>query len=68
MKAELSPSEIKVIRYICRGLENKKIAVKLHQSTRAVENIRFRIHQKLRIKKLALLVVYAIKKGIYKIK
>jgi DNA-binding NarL/FixJ family response regulator len=63
----LSSKEIEIIQMICEGHPNKNIAEMLHLSVRTIEGYREKIQEKIKVKNTAGIVVYAIKKGIYKI-
>lgn len=56
-----------IIRLICEELSNKEIATQLNLSIRTVEGYREKIQEKMQVKNTAGIVVYAIRKGIYKI-
>lgn len=62
----LSPREIEVLRELVRGLSNKEISDKLFISTHTVMSHRKNIIQKLNIKSVAGLTVYAILNKIIK--
>lgn len=62
----LSPREIEVLRELVRGLSNKEISDKLFISTHTVMSHRKNITQKLNIKSVAGLTVYAILNKIIK--
>ena len=59
--------EIEVIKMVCQGLSSKEIADSLHLSTRTIEGYREKIEEKMKVKNTVGIVVYAIKKEIYKI-
>ncbi len=60
----LSGRQIEVIALIVRGLTNEEISDKLHISIRTVELHKWRIYQKLRLKKVSDLILYVIKNNI----
>jgi DNA-binding NarL/FixJ family response regulator len=60
----LSPREREVLKLVAEGKTNKEIAGMLFISTRTVENHRANIMNKLRLKKTADLIRYAIKSGL----
>ncbi len=64
---QFTQKEVEVIRMICQGLASKEIAESLHLSTRTIEGYREKIEEKMKVKNTAGIVVYAIKKEIYKI-
>ncbi|MCP5052395.1 MAG: response regulator transcription factor [bacterium] len=65
MPAEpLSPREREVLKLVAEGKSNKEIAELLFISTRTVENHRANIMNKLKLKKTADLIRYAIQKGL----
>jgi DNA-binding NarL/FixJ family response regulator len=59
--------EIEIIQKICEGLSSREIGDQLHLSMRTIEGYREKIQEKMKVKNTAGIVVYAIKKGIYKI-
>lgn len=59
--------EKEIIHLICEQFSNKEIANELNLSIRTVEGYRERIQEKMSVKNTAGIVVYAIKKGLYKI-
>jgi DNA-binding NarL/FixJ family response regulator len=65
-RPELNPKEIEVIRLICQQMSNKEIASQLNLSVRTIEGYRDKIQDKLKVKNMAGIVVYAIKNNIYK--
>lgn len=62
-----SKREKEIIVLICDGFFNKEIASQLNLSVRTVESYRERIQEKMQVKNTAGIVVYAIRKGIYKL-
>jgi len=61
--AELSPREQDVVKLLADGLKTREIATKLFISPRTVEMHRAQIMKKLKVKSIAEIVKYAIKKG-----
>jgi len=59
--------EIEIIQKICEELSSREIGDQLHLSMRTIEGYREKIQEKMKVKNTAGIVVYAIKKGIYKI-
>jgi DNA-binding NarL/FixJ family response regulator len=59
--------EVEVIQKICEGFSSKEIGEQLHLSIRTIEGYREKIQEKMKVHNTAGIVVYAIKKGIYKI-
>ncbi|HOA38448.1 MAG TPA: response regulator transcription factor [Flavihumibacter sp.] len=66
-KPDFTEREVEIIALLCREFSNKDIGEKLHLSQRTIESHRERILEKMKVRNLAGLVVYAIKNGIYKI-
>lgn len=62
-----SKREKDIIRLICEEFLNREIADQLNLSVRTVESYRERIQEKMQVKNTAGIVVYAIKKGIFKL-
>ena len=62
-QAKLSPQEKEVVMHICAGLMYKEIAVKMEISKRTVETYRDRICDKLGVRKINDIIIYAAKKG-----
>jgi two-component system response regulator NreC len=62
---ELTDKEKEVVCLICLQMSNKEIAGKLNLSIRTIEGYRERIQEKIKVKNVAGLVVYAIKHKIY---
>ncbi len=62
----LTETEISITRYICEGFTNKEIADKLRHTKRTIEIYRKKLMDKLELKSSAALVIYAVKKGIYR--
>lgn len=52
---------------ICDGFFSKVIATELKLSIRTIESYREKIQEKMQVKNTAGIVVYAIRKGIYKL-
>jgi DNA-binding NarL/FixJ family response regulator len=63
---EFTQREKEVIDLICREFSNKEIAAKMGLSVRTIEGYRERIQEKMEVHSTAGLVVYAIKKGLFK--
>lgn len=66
-KPEFTSNEIEVIRLICQQTTNKEIAAKLFLSLRTIEGYREKIQEKMKVKNVAGIVVYAIKSGIFEL-
>jgi DNA-binding NarL/FixJ family response regulator len=64
---EFSARELEIIRMICEELSNKEIAAQLSLSVRTVEGHRERIQEKMNVRNMAGIVVYAIKHHLYKV-
>lgn len=58
--------EIEIIQLICQECTTKEIGEKLFMSTRTVEGYRTRLLEKMDVKNLVGIVIYAIQHGIYK--
>jgi DNA-binding NarL/FixJ family response regulator len=61
-----SERELRIIELICQQKTNKQIAQELFISPRTLETWRLTIEQKMAVRSVVGLVMYAIKKGIYK--
>ncbi len=66
-KALFSPREVEIMRLICQEYSNKEISEQLYLSIRTVEGYRLRILEKTEARNTAGVVVYAIRKGIFKL-
>jgi two-component system response regulator NreC len=64
---EFSTKELEIIVLICEQATTKEIAKKLFLSDRTIEGYREKIQEKMKVKNAAGIVVYAIKKGIFKV-
>ena len=60
----LSPREREVLQLVAEGKSNKEVATLLNLSTSTVETHRARIMQKLNLKGVPELILYAVRKGI----
>lgn len=60
-----TPREKEIITLICQEYSSKEIASKLDISTRTVEGYRERIQEKMEVKNMAGIVVYAMRKGLF---
>lgn len=58
---ELSPQELKVLKYIVKGDSSSEIGKRLELSVRTVESYRQNIKRKTYTKNVAQLIIYAIK-------
>jgi DNA-binding NarL/FixJ family response regulator len=63
--AVFSPAELEMIGLICREYTTKQIASELFLSESTVDKYRKRIQQKMGVRGLAGIVVYAMQKGLY---
>lgn len=63
---QFSEKEKSVVRLICQEFSNKEIAAKLKLSVRTIEGYRHSIQEKMDVHSTAGLVVYAIRRGIFK--
>lgn len=59
--------EKQIIKLICQGLSSKELATRLNLSIRTIEGHKERIFEKINVKNIASLVVFAIKNDLYKI-
>ncbi|GAO44883.1 response regulator transcription factor [Flavihumibacter petaseus] len=66
-RPEFTEREKEIILYLCQENSNKEIGEKLELSQRTIETHRERIFEKMDVRNLAGLVVYAIRNGLYKI-
>ena len=64
-KAEFTERETEIISLICQQYTNKEIGEKLYLSSRTVEGYRLRIQEKMDVKNIAGLVIYAIKNRLF---
>lgn len=62
-----SRNEIETMRLICKQYTNKEIASKLNRMVRTIDGYRETILLKTKARNTAGIVVYAIRKGIYKV-
>ena len=62
-----SPREKEIITLICQEKSNKEIASELNLSIRTIEGHRENIQDKMQVKNTAGIVVYAIRKGLFKL-
>ena len=62
-----SEKETEIIRLICEEKTTKEIADALNMSSRTVEEYRYRLKEKMDVKSIAGMVIYAIRNRIYKI-
>lgn len=60
----LNEREKEIITLLVEGLTNREIAQKVFLSSRTVEGLRLKIMDKLQVKNIAGVIVYAVKKGI----
>lgn len=66
-KPEFSEREVSIIRHVCEELSNKEIAHQLQLSVRTVEGHRERIQEKMGVRNMAGIVVYAIRHKLYEV-
>jgi DNA-binding NarL/FixJ family response regulator len=62
-----SEREIEIIRLICEEKTTKEIAEQLYMGNRTVEGYRIRILEKMQVRSVAGIVIYAIKHQLYKV-
>ena len=63
----LSPTEQEIVRLICEQFSSKEIADQLCIGEKTVENYRNRIYDKVGVKNMAGIVLYAIRSGLFKV-
>lgn len=66
VRPDFSDKEIEIIKMICKEMSNKEIAAELNLSVRTVEGYREKIQEKMNVRNIAGIVIYAIKNDIYK--
>ncbi|MFT4024631.1 MAG: response regulator transcription factor [Flavihumibacter sp.] len=66
-RLDFTEREAEIIALLCRECSNKEVSEKLGVSQRTVESHRERIFEKMGVRNIAGLVVFAIKNGIYKV-
>ena len=64
---QLSELDRQLLRFICEGLRNKEIGVKLSMTSKAVEAYRYRLMKRLGCSTGAELILYAVREGIAKL-
>jgi DNA-binding NarL/FixJ family response regulator len=64
-KVNFSPTEIRIMQWICEERQNKDIALSLNMSVRTVEGYRERIFEKTGAKNIAGIAIYAVRHGYY---
>ena len=67
-QAEFTPTELKIVKMICRQKNSGEIADDLGLSKRTVEGYRENILRKTGSKTLVGIVLYAVKHGLHKIR
>ncbi|HVY74135.1 MAG TPA: response regulator transcription factor [Puia sp.] len=65
--ASFSDKEKEIIKLICEEKTSKEIAKTLYMGIRTVEGYRLKILEKMNVKSVAGIVVYAVKNGLYKV-
>jgi DNA-binding NarL/FixJ family response regulator len=63
---KFSSTEKKIIELICQQLSSKEIGEKLHLGLKTIESYRNKIFDKMGVKNMAGLVIYAIRSGLFK--
>ncbi len=66
-QADFSATELEIMRLICQEYVSKEIATHTSLTKNTVDKYRHRIMEKIGVKGIAGIVVYAIKKGIYRV-
>ncbi len=64
---EFTEKEMEVIQMICQEFSSKEIAAKMFLSTRTIEGYREKIQEKMDVKNVVGIVIYAIKNDLFKI-
>jgi DNA-binding NarL/FixJ family response regulator len=67
VKPVFTPKELQIMEYICKEYSNKKISEMMNLSVRTVESYRERIFEKTGASTVAVIAIYAIKNGHYKL-
>jgi DNA-binding NarL/FixJ family response regulator len=66
-EVKFTEKEMELLLLVCEGLQNKEIADRMNISIRTVEGYRIKLFEKTNTKHVAGLVIYAIKRGFYKV-
>ena len=66
-KEKFTELEVRIIQDICQQYSSKEIAERLNIGIKTVENYRNRIFDKIGVKNMAGVVIYAIRNGFYDI-
>ncbi len=64
---ELTDAEKRIILFLCEERKNEEIAKLIGMSIRTLERMRLQIQEKIGVRSLAGLVIFAVKQGIYRI-
>ncbi len=64
---ELTEAEKRIILFLCEERKNEEIAKLIGMSIRTLERMRLQIQEKIGVRSLAGLVIFAVKQGIYRI-
>lgn len=64
MKAMLTETEMRFLKWVCTDLTYKEIAKEMHLNVRAIDNLRDNLFGKLEVKNRVGLVMYSIRHGI----
>ena len=64
---DFTPTELRIIRLICDGVDSKEIAEQLYIGKKVVEKYRMEIWEKAGVKSTAGLILFAIRNGMYRV-
>jgi len=65
---QFTENERKIIQLVCEQYSTKEIAMSIHLGERTVESYRHKIFEKMGVKNMAGMVIYAIRAGLYNLK
>jgi DNA-binding NarL/FixJ family response regulator len=67
VRQDFTDKELDIIKLICQQASNKEMSTQLNLSVRTIEGYRNKIQEKMMVRNIAGIVVYAIRNGIYKV-